>query len=83
VAQGGDDLVAVSVQDAQALGADPALGRGVGFVEQASAAFHTYSRTCTKSIRMVTSTWRAWAWAWVRWIWWVLPSTRTIQRRSW
>jgi hypothetical protein len=38
-AQGVNDLVVVSVQDAQALGADPGLGGGVGFGEQAPGGF--------------------------------------------
>src|SRR5512133_1031988 len=47
------------------------------------AAFQMYSRTWMKSITMVMGTARAWASAVIRSIWWLLPSTRATQVRSW
>src|SRR5674536_382492 len=47
------------------------------------AAFQMYSRTRMKSITMVTCRVRAWASAVIRSIWWLLPSTRATQVRSW
>ena len=38
-------------------------------------AFHRYSRTWMKSMMIVTGTVRAWAWAAIRSIWWLLPSS--------
>ena len=43
------------------------------------AAFHRYSITCTKSITIVTGVPRALASAWMRSIWWLLPSTSATQ----
>jgi hypothetical protein len=45
------------------------------------AARHKYSTTCTKSMTIVTSTWRAAASAVIRSIWWLLPSTSATQVR--
>src|SRR5674476_1383584 len=47
------------------------------------AAFHRYSRTWTKSMMIGTATLRAWASAWIRSIWWLLPSTSATQVRAW
>src|SRR6266487_415694 len=47
------------------------------------AAFHRYSSTWMKSIKMTRSTPRAAAWSRIRLIWWLSPSTRATQVRSW
>src|SRR6266545_1777112 len=49
----------------------------------AGAARQRYSSTCTKSTTMVTCTPRAWASAWTRASWWLLPSTSATQVRCW
>ena len=46
------------------------------------AAFHRYSMTWMKSMRMVMSLPRFAASAWKQLIWWALPSTRASQSRS-
>src|SRR5674476_1230967 len=47
------------------------------------AALHRYSRTWTKSMRIGTFTLRVRASAWIRSIWWLLPSTSATQVRVW
>src|SRR5450759_929597 len=47
------------------------------------AARHRYSRTWMKSMRIGSVTRRAFASAWRRSIWWLLPSTSATQVREW
>src|SRR6266566_5367561 len=70
-------------QDRPGVVVDPGLGVESPSAKQHQAARQRYSSTCTKSTTMVTCTPRAWASAWTRASWWLLPSTSATQVRCW
>src|SRR5262245_32773129 len=80
--EGGCNSIGVPLQTARAMSRTQRSASGSPSLKKHQAAFHRYSRTWTKSTTMVTTTWRAWASACMRSIWWLLPSTRATQVRQ-